>query len=139
MEERMKYIVECITFTALYSFLIYAIFSAWSFDLLWIIHPSNGGKLLFAYAITLVIVFRILFLLDRLNFVRKKEEEEMKLIKRKARIHYIDLHIGLLEHEVFSVYRSKLETYDKEELRTMFYSIYSNLHKIRLECNEAIK
>ena len=135
----MKYIVECITFTALYSFLIYAIFSAWNFDLLWIIHPSNGSKLIFSYAITLVIVFRILFLLDRLDFVRKKEEEEMKLIKRKARIHYIDLHIGLLEHEVFSVRCSNLETYDKEELGAIFYSIYSKLHKIRRECNEAIK
>lgn len=138
MKEKTKYIVEFIMFTALYSFLFYVIFSVWSFDLLWILHPSKGGKLLFAYAISLVIVFRILFLMDRLDFVRKKEEEKMKLIKRKARIHRIDLHIGLIEQEVFSLYCSDLKGCKKTILNELA-SIGSKLHKIRSLCDEEIK
>lgn len=136
----MKYIVEFITSTALFSLLIYAVFSLCSFDLLWILHTTDDGIRVFVIAVSFVILFRFLCLVERINLVRKKEErEDLKLSKMKTRLHYIDLHIGLLEYEVFSVYCSKLETHDKEELRTMFYSIYSNLHKIRLECNEAIK
>lgn len=139
MKEKMKYIVEFIMFTALYSFLFYVIFSVWSFDLLWILHPSNGCKLLFKYAIFAVILCRIFCLLDRLDFVHKKEEEKMNLVKMRTKIHYIDLHVGLLEHKVFSLRCSDLERCDEEQLRTMFYMIYSDLRKIRLECNEAIK
>lgn len=135
MKEKIKCIVEFIMFTALYSCLFYVIFSVWSFDLLWILHPSKGGKLLFTYAITFVIIVRILFLLDRLNFVRKKEEEKMNLVKMRTKIHYLDLHIGLLEHKVFSLRCSDLERCDEEQLRTMFYMIYSDLRKIRNECN----
>lgn len=135
----MKCIVECITFTALYSFLIYAIFSAWSFDLLWIIHPSNGSKLIFSYAITLVIVFRILLLLDRLDFVRKKEEEKMKLIKRKTKIGCIRRDLGLIEQKVFSLYCLDLKKYDRDTILRELYSIVKELRDLESLCEKEIK
>ena len=136
MEERMKYIVEFITSTALFSLLIYAVFSLWSFDLLWILHTTDDGIRVFIMAVSFVILFRFLCLVERINLVRKKEErEDLKLSKMKTRLHYIDLHIGLLEHKVFSLRLSDLERCDEEQLRTMFYMIYSDLRKIRNECN----
>ena len=139
MKEKTKYIVEFIMFTALYSFLFYVIFSVWSFDLLWILHPSKGGKHLFAYAISLVIVFRILFLMDRLDFVRKKEEEKMKLIKRKAKIGYIKRDLGIIEQTVFSLCCSDLKGYDRETILRMLYSIVKELRNIRSLCEKEIK
>lgn len=139
MKEKTKYIVEFIMFTALYSFLFYVFFSVWSFDLLWFLHPTNCGKRLFAYAIFAVILFRIFCLLDRLDFIRKKEEEEMKLVKRKARIHYIDLHIGLAEQKVFSLYCSDLKGYDRDTILSMLYSIVKELRNIRSMCEKETK
>lgn len=136
MKEEIKYIVEFITFTALYSFLIYAVFSLWSSDLLWILHTTNVGIRVFVIAVSFVILFRFLCLVERIRFVCEKEEREnLKLSKMKTRLHYIDLHIGLLEHKVFSLRCSDLERCDEEQLRTMFYMIYSDLRKIRNECN----
>lgn len=108
----------------------------WSFDLLWFLHPTDDGIRVFIIAVSFVILFRFLCLVERINLVRKKEErEDLKLSKMKTRLHYIDLHIGLLEHKVFSMRFSDLERCDEEQLRTMFYMIYSDLRKIRNECN----
>lgn len=135
----MKYIVGFITFTAFYSFLIYAVFSLWSFDLLWIIHTTNDGIRVFVIAVSFVILFRFFCLLERIHFVRRKEEEELKLIKMKARILCIKHCIVLLGDEIFSWYRSDLEGCDRETFLRMLSVIECKLRHIRSQCNEGMK
>ena len=135
----MKYIVEFITFTAFCSFLIYAVFSLWSFDLLWILHTTNDGIRVFVIAISLVILFRFFCLLERIHFVRREEEEELKLIKMKARILCIKHCIVLLGDEIFSWYRSDLEGCDRKTFLRMLSVIECKLRHIRSLCEREIK
>lgn len=139
MKEKIKYIVEFITFTALYSCVVYIIFSLWHFDLLWIFHTTNDGIRVFVIAVSFVILFRFFCLLERIHFVRRKEEEEMKRIKMKARILCIKHCIVLLGDEIFSWYRSDLEGCDRETFLRMLSVIERKLRHIRSLCEKEIK